>query len=175
VSMQTMRYVGFLILLLPYDVSAQTCRTEMQIPSSTPTERFVENGDGTVTDNDTGLMWMKCSLGQSDPDCSGGSVAAYTWKEALDIADSYTFAGYSDWRIPNVKELRTIVEQRCYYPSVNLAIFPETPNSFYWTSSAADFDSSGPVWSVSFDHGFEAIAFTRVDPRKVRLVRNRSF
>ncbi len=60
---------------------------------------FVDNGDGTVTDRATGLTWMKKDSGKTK-----------TWKQALEYAETLTHAGYNDWRLPNVKELQSIVD-----------------------------------------------------------------
>ncbi len=57
------------------------------------------NGDGTVTDQATSLMWM-----QSD------SLTNYNWQEALEYAEQLEYAGYDDWRLPNIKELQSIVD-----------------------------------------------------------------
>lgn len=59
---------------------------------------FVDNGDGTINDNATGLMWMQDDNGE-------GTV----WQEALDYCETSTIAGYDDWRLPNIKELQSIV------------------------------------------------------------------
>lgn len=58
-----------------------------------------DNGDGTVTDSNTGLMWMKADNGKG-----------VTWEQALAYAENSTYAGYSDWRLPNAKELQYIVD-----------------------------------------------------------------
>ncbi len=63
------------------------------------TNQFVDNGNGTITDNATGLMWM-----QND---NGTGVL---WKDALNYAENTTYAGYSDWRLPDTKELQSIVD-----------------------------------------------------------------
>ncbi len=60
---------------------------------------FVDNGDGTVTDHATGLMWMQNDNG-----------SAILWKDALTYAEDFSFAGYSDWRLPDIKELQSIVD-----------------------------------------------------------------
>ena len=65
---------------------------------------LVDNNDQTVTDNATGLMWMKQNGEQSDGDYQ------FTWAEALDYCENLTLAGYSDWRLPDVKELQSIVD-----------------------------------------------------------------
>ncbi len=61
--------------------------------------KFVDNGDGTVTDLATGLMWMKADSGKG-----------MDWPAALAYAENMEFAGYSDWRLPNAKELQSIVD-----------------------------------------------------------------
>ncbi len=65
--------------------------------------KYINNGDGTITDWATGLMWQ-----QSDD----GTVR--NWKEALAYAENLTLANYSDWRLPNAKELQSIVDyEKC--------------------------------------------------------------
>ena len=60
---------------------------------------FKNNNDGTITDNATGLMWM-----QND------NATPILWEKALSYAEGYSFAGYSDWRLPDVKELQSIID-----------------------------------------------------------------
>lgn len=60
---------------------------------------FLENGDGTVTDRRTGLMWIKNDSGK-----------AMNWQEALAYAETLAYSGYDDWRLPNAKELQYIVD-----------------------------------------------------------------
>lgn len=60
---------------------------------------YVDNQDATITDNATGLMWM-----QND------NTTSILWESALSYAEDFTFAGYSDWRLPDVKELQGIVD-----------------------------------------------------------------
>ncbi len=60
---------------------------------------FVDNGDGTISDLTTGLMWMKNDYGKK-----------IMWKEALAYCENLEFAGYDDWRLPNVKELQSIID-----------------------------------------------------------------
>ncbi len=63
------------------------------------TNQFVNNGNGTISDNATGLMWM-----QND------NAQAIYWQNALSYAENYTYAGFSDWRLPDTKELQSIVD-----------------------------------------------------------------
>ncbi|MBL1216537.1 MAG: DUF1566 domain-containing protein [Planctomycetes bacterium] len=60
---------------------------------------FVENGDGTITDLATGLMWMQ-----------GDSGTEYNWQDALAYAENLSFAGHDDWQLPDAKQLQSIVD-----------------------------------------------------------------
>ena len=69
---------------------------------------FKDNGNGTVTDRATGLMWMKVDSGVLK--AGRKKDGKLNWQEALAWAESLEYAGYSDWRLPNVKELQSIVD-----------------------------------------------------------------
>lgn len=69
---------------------------------------FVDNGDGTVLDENTGLQWIRCARGQSwTGSACDGTSGHYTWKSASTL--THSFANHSDWRIPTIKELHTLV------------------------------------------------------------------
>jgi hypothetical protein len=69
---------------------------------------FVDNGDGTITDTATGLMWLKDDSGAFGVgDDSDGKL---NWEQALAWAESLEHAGYDDWRLPTAKELQSIVD-----------------------------------------------------------------
>jgi len=112
----------------------QTC------PPGTPRialdSRYSDNGNNTVTDNETGLIWKRCSEGQSGASC-GGAATAMTWSVALAAGANSKFAGFNDWRLPNVKELSSLVEIGCFGPAVNELHFPNTPSTSYWSSSSS--------------------------------------
>ena len=150
-------------------VHAQTCNQNI-IPT-TPEERFIDNGDGTVTDKSTGLIWMRCSLGQTwDGATCTGDPATYSWWWALRRASSYTYAGSSAWRVPDKKQLQSIVERSCYQPAINLFIFPQTPDDGrYWTATPSAEPSSN-AWGVHFG-GTSDLNYTKGNPMHVRLVR----
>lgn len=123
------------------------------IPFSTPSSDFTVHGDGTVTHNPTGLMWMQCSLGQSwdDNSCTGSPITL-NWQNALQAAEGHSFGGYSDWRLPNKNELASILELRCWHPSINGAIFPNMQWGWFWSSSPHAYYSNY-AWYVHFGSG----------------------
>lgn len=143
------------------------------IPATTPSADFSEDG-GTVLHKPSGLVWMRCALGQtwSGGTC-GGSATAYTWQQALQAAktlnDGAGYAGKVDWRLPNIKELQSIVEEGCYSPSINSSIFPNTDASVFWSASASAYDS-GLAWYVIFSNGY-AGSYYKNGYNQVRLVR----
>ncbi|MBU1128183.1 MAG: DUF1566 domain-containing protein [Candidatus Omnitrophica bacterium] len=78
--------------------------------------RFTDNGDGTITDNATGLMWV------ANPSTAGVG-GKYSWTNAILVCEGLTYAGHSDWRLPNVKELHSIVDYGRYNPSIDTNFF----------------------------------------------------
>ena len=79
---------------------------------------FVDNGDGTITDRATGLTWMKVDSGALKAGKQGDGNL--NWPEALAWAEGLDYAGHDDWRLPNAKELQSLVDY---------ARSPDTTNS----------------------------------------------
>lgn len=151
---------------------AVNCNNENPaVLATTPLEQFEVHTDGTATHLATGLMWMQCSLGQdwNENDCSG-LAGIYNWQEALQAASAVAFAGYTDWRLPSKNELESIVEERCWSPSINAAVFPATPSNWFWSSSPHASDSNG-AWVVSFGDG-HVVNDAQDRYIRVRLVRD---
>ncbi len=87
---------------------------------------FVDNKDETITDKATGLMWQKVDDGNT-----------YNWIDALQIAKNSKIAGYADWRLPNTKELQSIVDyDKKTIPAIDENFFKTTnKDSWFWTST----------------------------------------
>ena len=149
----------------------QMCDTKIY-PLSIHVEQYKDNGDGTLTDNQSKLTWMRCSLGQawSGTTCTG-TPSNHTWQAAQDEADKLNrqggYAGHKDWRVPQIPELAMIVERQCSNPRTNTALFPGTPASYYWTATVpAD---PGNAYVLSF--GDEGAKYkSRGESLDVRLV-----
>ena len=85
---------------------------------------FVDNADGTVNDLSTGLVWQKAD-----------DATKRTWLSALAYCESLDLAGWSDWRLPNAKELPTIADMAAPNLSIDGEIFPEPGEEGYWTGT----------------------------------------
>lgn len=130
--------------------AAQTCRQDLA--ASTPDSRFTVNGDGTVTDKVTGLIWKRCSEGRSGTSCENGTAATFDWDDARTGVTSISFAGKRDWRLPTIQELDSIVEYQCTMPAINTAVFPATPASNFWSASPYAGYATG-AWNLNFNDG----------------------
>jgi len=123
---------------------------------------YTDNGDGTITDNNTGLVWEKLS--------SDGSIhdqnMTYVWDNAFAVhvaaLNTANFAGHNDWRLPNVKELQSIVDYQNINPAVSSAFNNGcTPgctacsctfNSIYWSSTSYA-TRAQRAWSLHINFG----------------------
>jgi hypothetical protein len=105
---------------------------------------FTDNGDGTITDSSTGLMWMKNDSGTT-----------MNWSAALNYAEGIDFATFTDWRLPNAKELQSIVDYThapdatnptMRGPALNTTIFNlSEEESWFWTSTT-HLEAAGAVY-----------------------------
>jgi hypothetical protein len=106
--------------------------------------RFTNNGDGTITDNATGLEWV------ANPTAAGVGDS-YAWADAIAACEGLTYAGHSDWRLPNVKELQSIIDFRRYNPTIDTTYFT-SQSDLYWSSTTfANYD--GFAWYATFYDG----------------------
>lgn len=142
---------------------------------------YNDNGDGTVTDNLTGLMWLKCTMtstgADTSPDCSG-THQKVQWYEAIDKCDGLEYAGYDDWRLPTIPELSSIIHygkpgpltpaidesafpgteyEDCYddgaFPTAGWKIFCSgLSEEKYWTGTR--WGPNEYAWSIHFDDGY---------------------
>jgi Protein of unknown function (DUF1566) len=134
-----------------------------------PALSYTDKGDGTVTDNNTLLMWEVKDTAGGIHDV--GNI--YTWDEAherfLDTLNTHPcFADYCDWRIPNVKELQSLVDYERVLPAIHPSFGP-TAVHWYWASPTF----AGPplfAWNVDFSIGV-TVNVAKVNAIHVRAVR----
>jgi PKD repeat protein/pimeloyl-ACP methyl ester carboxylesterase len=101
---------------------------------------FVVNGNGTVTDTSTGLIWQRETAGEM------------TWEAAISYCEGLSLGGYSDWRLPNRNDLLSLVDYTRYDPAIDTTAFPDTMSSYYWSSTTYA-PYSVYAWCVYFDYG----------------------
>jgi len=122
---------------------------------------FVDNGDGTISDWATGLMWQASDSG-----------AALDWASALDYCENLSYAGHDDWRLPNAKELQSIVDysrapeasdpaQRG--PAIDPIFEVSESQAWYWTSTTHLDGHEGRAVYIAFGQAFGVYDGTLVD------------
>ncbi|WP_108126301.1 DUF1566 domain-containing protein [Saccharospirillum mangrovi] len=137
-----------LILLLAWADASAVCNSS--VVASKPEHLYIDNNDGSVTDSETGLVWVRCVLSDEDTqfECDF-SPKSYTWGEALQRvqqANQDAYLGASDWRLPNIKELNSLVQLECDRVPFNSSVFQSFGN-VYW-SSTPSFESLDEAWSI---------------------------
>ncbi|MFH2142193.1 MAG: DUF1566 domain-containing protein [Bacteroidota bacterium] len=124
--------------------------------------RFSDNSDGTVTDNITGLMWQQ------------GDNPRMNWFQALEACKNMNLAGHNDWRLPNIKELNTILNlDRTDGWWYFMDVFPvdnlQPPLLHYFSSSIYNGDFA---WVTNFNYGYDGYYAGKLSPLLFRAVRN---
>jgi hypothetical protein len=158
------------VLLASGTAGAQGCVVFPGDGVTGPALSYTDNGDGTATDNNTLLIWEV-------KDNSGGIHDVgneYSWNDAFTVFLTTLntppcFAGHCDWRLPNVKELQSIVDYSTITPAISSSFPGSTLVSFYW-SSTTHAGLSSNAWFVSFSVGlvFPADKNTSLPVRAVR-------
>ncbi|MCI5190018.1 MAG: DUF1566 domain-containing protein, partial [Candidatus Electrothrix sp. AS4_5] len=144
--------------------------------------QYIDHGNGTVTDTKTGLMWKRCTEGLSGDNCEHGKAEEYTYDDAIKRFKHVSYAGYSDWRLPIIDELKTLVDcskgvmkdsGRCNKgskrPTINQQLFPNTEKRAYWSGSSLA-DRADFAWSVNFSYGY-SYTYPHSSSVAVRLLR----
>ncbi|MDO8455145.1 MAG: DUF1566 domain-containing protein [Sulfurimonas sp.] len=94
-----------------------------------------------VSDSTTGLQWQD--------DAVGSTMA---WQSAIDTCENLTLGGQSDWRLPNINELKTIIDRSRVNPAI-ASVFTQTSSDVYWSSTTYEGLKDG-AWVVYFDGGY---------------------
>ena len=157
------------LVLAPMKVWAlgQDACTNGAVPRTTSSSHFTVIGNGGIVRHETtGLEWQRCAVGQVwDGSTCTGAASGHSWQGALDIVA----AAGDGWRLPNVNELRSIVEECRIMPAINRVVFPNTPSSYFWSASPYA-GRSEYAWSVRLNYGNDRWNLKSNDYR-VRLVR----
>jgi hypothetical protein len=165
--------VLFILSIVIHPMSLASCLTANDNIITTTTDNRFNEINGEIKDTQTGLIWQICSIGQYLEEISGennclGVGNEYSWLEAFQIAKNERQKTQQKWRLPNIKELHSIINIRCYEPAIDNTIFPNTFSSKYWSSSSSI--DSNDAWAVFFGYG--TLGVERKDSRlNIRLVR----
>ena len=127
--------------------------------ATTATGGYTDNGDGTATDTSTGLTWQQA-----------GSSNYLTWEQALAYCEGLNIAGSADWRLPTIKELRSLVDYSRYRPAINTTYFPNASESWCWSSTTTAFNTN-VAWGVNFDSGNDSSNYRKDSEGYARAVR----
>lgn len=121
----------------------------------------IDNGDGTVSDTVTGLMWQQQDDNQTR-----------SWQGAITYCDGLNLAGFTDWWLPDSQELASISDASTTLPSIDNTLFPSTASAPYWSSSSATFEYGGSnAWNADFGYG-DLHYSPKTDRYLVRCVRS---
>jgi hypothetical protein len=170
---------ALLLFVIIGSVSCDDSGREGKAIDEAPADRFVDNGDGTVTDNMTGLMWEKKVAGSGCLHCVHDT---YYWKAAMSEwiseVNGYTdddtgrsqsgLGGHTDWRLPTLAELLTIED--CNFSPCIHPIFGPTQFSWYLSSTTLASHPSS-VWFADFVYSGAFNFGKDIDPWPVRAVR----
>lgn len=163
-----MRFAVAIFLLGAVRAYAQDCNVNIKSVTSDNRYELLSNGS-EVRDLKTGLIWQRCSIGQSwNGKTCAGVASKYKWTDALAKAKTVG----NGYRLPNIKELQSLVEKSCHTPAINIFFFPETSAinaAGYWSSSL--FTGYKYAWLVSFYEG-ETQEHEKIYGNYVRAVRD---
>ena len=131
-----------------------------------PLQALVDNGNGTVTDNATELTWQQVH-----------DYHAKSWVSALSYCEGLSLGGNSGWRVPNIKELDSLVDEQRKSYAINLGFFPNTPPTDFWSSTtfvngfAEPNENRAHAFGVHFGSGHTTAPSKTYDTKFVRCVR----
>ena len=130
--------------------------------SMAQTPRFTKV-NGVVTDSTTTLEW------QDEYSDNGGNIKSATWTDAIDYCEALSLNSKDDWRLPNKKELLSIVDYGTYNPAISFVFEKTVTNDDYWSSTTyASYTSH--AWYVNFRNG-DAYGYNKSNSYSVRCVR----
>jgi len=117
-----------------------------------------------VSDSKTGLDWQ---------DISENNSITYNWQEAINYCESLTLDTYDDWRLPNINELKTLIDRSKINPAIKEVVFEYVKSSHYWSSTSV-VSNENDAWGIYFyfGHVVDGEDNTKDDNNYVRCVRD---
>jgi hypothetical protein len=135
--MNKYKAIGILVILTIFFINPKNIDADYQ--------EQTKDGDTFIADNRTTLIWeVKTAENKNN---------RYTYEEAEIYCDQLTLGGYTDWRLPTIKELNSILDVNTYNPSIDTYYFRNTVASLYWSSTAYAYIYDDYAWGINFRHG----------------------
>ena len=100
---------------------------------------LIDNGNGTILDTGTNLLWQQNS-----------SEREMTWQEAKEYCELLTLAGHNDWRLPTIKELKSLIDTTIDCDNDTIDPIFVCESGWYWPSNPFNGNGSIPIWCVGF-------------------------
>jgi hypothetical protein len=121
---------------------------------------LTDNGNGTVSDGGTKLMWQQAEPGIKK------------WQDAVTYCGNLSLAGHDDWRLPDLEEMKSLIDERFSQPAIDTKYFPDFPHTrlFFWTSTEAKDHPKYKAYVVIFNTGSED-AMSKGGKRYTKCVR----
>ena len=119
--------------------------------------------NGVVTDSNTKLEW------QDDYSDNEGNIKFDTWSNAIDYCEALSLNG-QDWRLPNINELKSLVDNSRSFPSID-PVFENTYSSYFYWSSTSYVNGSEWAWIVEFGSSIQN-RYSKIFSNNIRCVRN---
>jgi hypothetical protein len=133
----------------------------LMVMSSISIASFSRTADKIVIDSNTTLQWQ-------DNELQNGETSL-GWEAAIDHCEALTLGGHQDWRLPNIKELKSIVDRTRVNPAIPIEFVWAASGNPYWSSTT--FSSNHTyAWAVFFNNG-NAADVDKINTRFVRCVR----
>lgn len=133
--------------------------TQTDVTAGAPNlHSYTDNGNGTITDSVTQLMWQKTV-----------PTATYTWAKAVEYCPTLSVGGHSDWRLPSLVELMSIVDFGLRSPPIDTTYFPSTPTELFWSSTPST--TASAAWGIVFAAGDSGSLDISLASGRVRCVR----
>lgn len=143
------------------------------VSGSYPSPSFIVNLNGTVLDQNTGLMWKKSFF---------NSFVKVAWEQALAFCEDMEFAGYKDWRLPNVRELLSLMDYTYHEPAIDPTVFQNVPveSTIFWSSTTSDHEVNympdvgkhpNAAWTIDFFTGKSFKLYLKTSTFNVKCVR----
>ena len=187
---KTKKLMGFTQKILNKQGSLAVKKEDKALAQALIAGRYRDEGNGTVTDITTHLQWQRFHVGERwENEGVVGGRDKLTFEQAAEVAQQCNYLGYTDWRVPTIDELKSLIysssglpktwndtgemcEGDYQKPTICLEAFPwpDYTRSFVWSSSPGA-DDSNYAWFIYFNGGYTDV-YGRYNDEHVRLVRS---